>query len=242
MATNKIVIALDNRVQSGDQSQAEITAALAAAGVANGVAEQIRDPITGKLIQVILTFPDTANQAAIDAVNANRGVATASAPIPPGLFVLNWDNATLVQILKTGISIEQVLFFAAFSPTDPTRGFGAILAQLKGNGIVNTFVPGPVNRDPSVFTNGWFGIVNFHPTSDIVINSGDLVVTTDGVALPILLSAPITVPAHVTFGNGNVKRYWIGADGKLYFDSSDIEGVHSAPTTTYAQAVAAGSV
>ena len=70
----KIIVSVDNFSQSGEATLAEIQAQ--AAGQGGNAAEVIRDPATGKVIQVNVNLPDTASQVAVDAITNNKGVAT----------------------------------------------------------------------------------------------------------------------------------------------------------------------
>ena len=78
MANVNATVPLDNFTQNGDTTLAQLLDSVAAVNGGNrpGVAEQIRDPATGKLIQVVLTMPDSAATAATNAINANPGVPT----------------------------------------------------------------------------------------------------------------------------------------------------------------------
>lgn len=244
MATNKIVVGLDNRVQSGEQSQAEIMAALGAQGVGAGVAEVVRDPITGKLIQVSLTFPDTANQAAIDAVNANRGVATATPPLPPPLFVNDLTGITAPALPDgasgTGAKARIVLHamntgaFDTEPPGDTILGIldntNAYIDQTENDG--GTYI-----LRPAVILE----IVNGDTVNDVVIAAGTITVTFDGGPLVIGNVATITVP-KVAAGASNFARFWVGLDDKVYsnFRITDLVSTH--PQRNYADAIAAGAV
>lgn len=263
MATNKIVIGLDNRVQSGDQSQQDIVAALAAQGVSNGIAEQVRDPITGKLIQVTLTFPDTASQQALDAVNASRGVASATPPLPPPLFLV--DTALLAfsspllgdgnySYGGSGASDNQGIMLSGSELQFASGGsFLSGGGALFGNGVTNSYFDADQASFPVQATIRFH---NDHPSTPLTIASGSVVITHDGgQVLALVSSAPVVVPAATetspTVKDGfESKVYYIGLDGKLYLrhhvsrknaNSGGSETSVAGPFT-YAEAVALGAV
>lgn len=256
MATNKIVVGLDNRVQSGDQSQAEIVAALAAAGVSNGIAEQIRDPITGKLIQVTLTFPDTANQQAIDAVNANRGVATATPPLPPPKFVLLLNSISSTVILKGINATTNHRQFIELAMADSGTIVGvsttSALGVLHGDGVVNTFFLGGgtgLNPFPATHNHAFLTLLQGSPTGSLTFANGSISIASDGGApIPIVLTNPIVLPAaHASFDSREVRQFYMDSASKLYLMrsftvASGVFTDHTGGFRTYAQAVAAGAV
>lgn len=237
MATNKIVVGMDNRVQSGDQSQAEIQAALVAAGVTNSIAEQVRDPVTGKLIQVTLTFPDTANQAAIDAVNANRGVAAATPALPPSLVISDLTGITSAVVLS--ITGAQSISIKASAPTP---SFLPVLGNLNGNGVVNTYQDVQVNPDPSLYSVGYLEIVNQSTIADLVFASGDIVLAHPSGPTPLVTTIPLVIPKRVGADPFRIKELFIGMDGKLYLRQDYGAIAYSPVFNAYADAVGNGAV
>jgi len=106
-------VSFDNYVQSADITLEDVRNAAASGngGVKPGIARQVRDPATGKLIKVELTFNDSASQNAVDAINANPGVPVASYYVPEqlmargldpanGLTIANWDPINAVIVLS----------------------------------------------------------------------------------------------------------------------------------------------
>jgi len=90
--TIRVEMSLDNFAQSGETTRGEITKLANQSG--GKVANIIRDPNTGKVVFVNLTFPDGTNQAAIDAVIANKGVATVI-QFPKVLLDQKFDGMTV---------------------------------------------------------------------------------------------------------------------------------------------------
>jgi len=85
-----IVVGLDNFAQSGETTLDEIAAV--AKGENGAAVNIVRDPATGKVIQVALTLPDTASQTAIDAITNNPGVTTTKiTPAPPPETIVPFD-------------------------------------------------------------------------------------------------------------------------------------------------------
>ncbi len=91
----KIIVGIDNFAQSGETTLREITAA--AAAQSGNAAEVVRDPSTGKVIQVVVNLPDSASQSAIDTIANNKGAA-GSLTFPAVLLDENFDSVTLGQL------------------------------------------------------------------------------------------------------------------------------------------------
>lgn len=138
--TTNIMVKLDNSIQTSSASLSQINAAL---GLTAGVAEPVLDQ-DGKLVQVILRFPDTVSQEAIDKTAANIGVAT-SFLCPPQLALADLNDAApdgLVLASAMGASEEWSLKFARF-----TTALGT-LNQTGGVGI-GTYTDGLDDTIPS---------------------------------------------------------------------------------------------
>src|SRR3989304_7932511 len=98
MASERARVPLDNYIKNGDQTLAELSESVTTQiGATPGVANPVRDPATGKLVRVELTFPDTVSQQAVAAINANNGVPVVVTAIPQQLFISDLDDTVGIQ-------------------------------------------------------------------------------------------------------------------------------------------------
>lgn len=208
MANNSLVVPFNNDIQDADGSLEEAMQAVAAINNGNrpSVAEIVRDPSTGKLIQVRLIFPDTVGQAAVDAINDNPGVVTTclNLPIPPSQVFKNLNAAAPDGIVWSGGATAPVL--TSFNFRNLLGGGAGSLTSsgFSRNDVGTLTLPFSLLVLRNVTDTGTPADFELLASQTITLNFAD------GDSLVISPVADIVVPA------GRDQSYWIDAAGKLY--------------------------
>jgi len=201
-------IPLDNFVQNGDTTLTELLAAVAAVNGGNnpGIADPVRDPATGKLVQVRLAFPDSVSQNAINAINANPGVPIVCAAVPEPLI-----GGDLRASGPDGIVFSGVIPSAPFSATifcqSTVPGPSSFsLGRLLSTGYIDNAARQPGQIHFSFFVQT--GQILTIATTELVLNFAD------GRIVPLLLTNDIVVDGTVV--GGQIFHAWVDIDGKMY--------------------------
>jgi len=209
-------VRLDNRVQPGDDTIAQIQVG----SPQSKPVTKVTDPVTGKLIEVILETPAAESATASAAIDANAGVATTTAALPPALPSTDITDWTSVDILVSpNVPLGGIQLFSVFAvaPFETTLSNIQALGRLSGDGATNSYNKITVNTNPALRT--WTVIsLDHHTTTGINIATGELVLTIDGVARSLLLTNNIVLDALTANDSGNthVKWFYIDVDNKLY--------------------------
>ena len=236
MAKVNTKIPLDNFVQNGDLTLDELIAAVAAVngGVNPGVAEPIRDPSTGRLVRVDLTFPDTVSQAALDAINANPGVPVVVPAIPQQLFADDLSDAA-----PDGIVLAPVVL-----NVDGLQEI-RVLAGSNRLGLIKNGGSGHVYTDGDELLSAEPVLVQILSTSgsDLVIAPADTLTfnlsATQSLALDI--AGTLTIP-KITTGFASALFLFVDVNGKVYRSFQRDDGVVVVPIRSYEDSVAAGAL
>jgi len=229
MGDVKFILGLHNRGnENGDATIEQLKATLETLGHSPNAAEPIRDA-NGKLVSVQLNLPDTASDAAVNAINAHAGVATAGPPLPTPLFLTDLSNIVLTPTVLDASENLRV-----FVSGDSLFG-RTFLGQVTGNGSTNTFTdtsntnPGRLFAAVSLFAS--------QGTNGFTIGSNEITIT-DTVLGAINLAnvQSIIVPAPAPFTN-NEDIYYIDNTGNVYLGFRIRDDVLLI-NRTYAQAIA----
>lgn len=219
MANSKFEVYFDNRVKPGDTSCGEIISELASQGIAAQAAEPVRDPISGKLIKVNVHLPDTANAQATTAIDGNSGVAVATlnVPLPPQALVSDVTNITYPSVLSGDTDGGNWDFFSVTYSSDAANATVVPAGRLRGDGVSAIYEDFGTNPDLGLYKNLTIQFANWVAGSPaLVINDGDVVITTSSGSITLQLSAPISVPAPTTPGYSSTRTFFVDAAGRLY--------------------------
>lgn len=230
MPNVKFELNLDNRVKPGQQTIDEIITTLQAAGENPNAAEPIFDPITGKLIAVGISLPDTASAAAKAAIDANAGVATSTPALPDPLFLTDLTAIALATLTLAGS--EQI---TAFAVEDAFSNF-TVLGVLGASNVYTDLSANSSGRP--------FGVVQISDVggAGYTVPVNDITLTDTVVGAKILANAAaIVIPAPAA-AQRNADTYYIDNALKMYLAQRVVDSVPLFPFRTYAQAVAAGAV
>ena len=227
-----IKVPFDNFQQNGDQSLSQIMADVQAlsGGESANAAEVIRDPSTGKLIQVILNgVLNNAVANALAKINANPGV-TGATPIPDQFLAQDLDataGVTFTGDLEAGT-------IAAGSAHDINVIVAGTFNRLEDTGTGDTYTdaaaalaPGAVNINFLIRTNA---------TTPFVIADGSVTLKPiSGPSVTISLTNTITLPVPTVLFSS--VEFFIDATGKLYKNFEIVNDVVILSGLTYEQAV-----
>ena len=241
MPDHKAIVPLDNFTQNGDQTLDELIDAVAAVNgnTKPGVANQVRDPATGKLVRVELTFPDTVSDNAINAINADAGVPTTVGAVPQ-----QWQADDLDD--TAGLAFSQTLEVESLPDTGhridaeavPELGLGVQLGYLRNTGAGNAYT----DQDEALSAMPLrLQLNNYGDTSDFVVASGEVTVKVSAAKSQTLtLQSALTIPKRIHFSTNFVVVY-VDESGNVYLQQSRINGIWTGPFT-FEEAVANGAL
>jgi hypothetical protein len=235
MATNTMIIGMNRLEKPGQQTREEVLTALRAQGIPVTATSAVFDPLTGQLIQATISFPDTANAAATAAVNANTGVATTTAALPPTLLMLDLTGVSAPPLSFDPPRASQITIWYAAAPDTYAEAGGSLAGTLYGTASGNTYFDEFPNNNGGVNSATLIFMFN-NGTSAYEITDGSLTFEhSGGMSVSVDLSATVSIAA--TEG----KYFYIGADGKMYL-AVHITSAGYIISRTYAQAVEAGAL
>ena len=223
----KFVLPMDNRVKPGQATRDEVIANLRAKGIDVQAADPVFDPVTGKLVRVEVNVPDSAAQAARDAIAANPGVAGTTPPvaIPEPLFIFNLENMALTA---GSVVASERLGIAMVNSGAPA---GTSLGILTNTGYLDL-------GNNAGFSHAILDVINIFKATPFTLAASDLTLTFDGgTDLVVANQDPITLP-----GNSSAlgrDKFYIDTAGKVYLASSIAQEIEF---RTFEEAVAAGAV
>ncbi len=248
----KAKLRFDNLQQSGDESARQFVANLAKQGVNAAEVEKVLDPITGKLIQLLLTLPESASQKARDAIAANPGIVSTSPVVPDPLFIFAIDPTAGV-ILQAGSGMTGVVgaenSFEVSGSGD--EGLGGGPAQRDRLGVLVGDVGTPLGswiftqNNTAALPNTFIRIQvealgTAQPSWTIQLNEASLKFD-GGSTLVIANLAPIVVAGTDAFKR-SIQSFWIDTAGKIYPHFEQANSVTISGPTTYPDAIALGAV
>jgi len=236
----KKTVEFDNRVQAGETTRDQIFDALHAAGFRPNVARPAKDPVSKVLNGCDFHCHDATAAQIDDIVLANPGVIGYISPVPPGLLIVDLENATSTVVLTADQTINFIAQDPSNKPTNlPLSGL-QFFGSISGDGVVNTFGDLNPNPDPSVYPLTIVHLYNGSGTS-YTINDGNIVLTFDGKApIAVSLKFPLSMPARVV--NSSEKSIWIDSSGNAYLGSEQDTLLGVVVSRNYADSVAAGAI
>jgi len=225
----KLKIDLDNSTQGGDTTLNQIEEDLKGIGL-RYKPYKIRDPNTGKLVQVTLHLPFDVSQAdlmtAQDKINANPGVAYSVSPLMESCFIFDLSNISFTGTLQSG-QIIRIFTADPFSPVGPT-----FMGEIRPEGY----------RDGGQNVMGWQAsyvmFLNYNKEYDLPIGLDPIELTYNGQTIVIKNDKDLILKKPV-YSDLNWLGAWFRKDGLLYLRHFGIEEDHW-PFVNYDESQEAG--